>query len=175
MIVDDLYVICGSANINDRSMKGSRDSEFAALIKEKRTEISTINGKKYRIAKFASSLRKAIMSEHLGINKHDKRLEDPVSDELHELIKKTAHTNTFYYHQIFGCYPDDCYTKFSMIPNKVTIQKKSQENYLIHNYNENKHKIVGHIVEFPLHFLEEEELGISFFSKENLVPERNFT
>ena len=175
MIVDDLYVICGSANINDRSMKGSRDSEFAALIKEKRTEISTINGKKYRIAKFASSLRKAIMSEHLGINKHDKRLEDPVSDELHELIKKTAHTNTFYYHQIFGCYPDDCYTKFSMIPNKVTIQNKSQENYLIHNYNENKHKIVGHIVEFPLHFLEDEELGISFFSKENLVPERNFT
>ena len=138
MIVDDLYVICGSANINDRSMKGSRDSEFAALIKEKRTEISTMNGKKYRIAKFASSLRKAIMSEHLGINKHDKRLEDPVSDELHELIKKTAHTNTFYYHQIFGSYPDDCYTKFSMIPNKVTIQNKSQENYLIHNYNENK-------------------------------------
>ena len=175
MIVDDLYVICGSANINDRSMKGSRDSEFAALIKEKRTEISTINGKKYRIAKFASSLRKAIMAEHLGINRQDKRLDDPVSDELHELIRKTAHTNTFYYHQIFGCYPDDCYTKFSMIPNKNTIQNKSQENYLIHNYNENKHKIIGHIVEFPLHFLEEEELGISFFSKENLVPERNFT
>ena len=38
-----------------------------------------------------------------------------------------------------------------------------------------KNQIIGHIVEFPLHFLEEEQLGISFFSKENLVPERNFT
>ncbi len=29
MIVDDKYVILGSANINDRSMLGSRDSEIA--------------------------------------------------------------------------------------------------------------------------------------------------
>ena len=175
MIVDDLYVICGSANINDRSMKGTRDSEFAALIKERKTEISTINGKKYRTAKFASSLRKAIFAEHLGINEHDNRLNDPLNDELHELIKKTAHNNTFVYHQVFGCYPDDCYTKFSMIPNNNPIRNKAQEEYLVKNYEERKQTIVGHIVEFPLHFLEEEELGISFFSKENLVPERNFT
>ena len=175
MIVDDIYVICGSANINDRSMKGSRDSEFAALIKERRTEICRINGKKYKIAKFASSLRKALLAEHLGISEHDERLNDPLSDELHELIRNTAHNNTFVYHQVFGCYPDDCYTKFSMIQNKYNIQNKAQEEFLKKNYEENKHKIIGHIVEFPLHFLEEEQLGISFFSKENLVPERNFT
>lgn len=32
MIVDDRVVICGSANINDRSMLGKRDSEVAVLI-----------------------------------------------------------------------------------------------------------------------------------------------
>lgn len=32
MIVDDRYVILGSANINDRSMLGSRDHEIAALV-----------------------------------------------------------------------------------------------------------------------------------------------
>lgn len=32
MIVDDKYVIIGSANINDRSMKGNRDSEIAVRI-----------------------------------------------------------------------------------------------------------------------------------------------
>ena len=32
MIVDDHYVILGSANINDRSMLGSRDSELAVYI-----------------------------------------------------------------------------------------------------------------------------------------------
>lgn len=32
MIVDDKIAICGSANINDRSMIGKRDSEIAVLI-----------------------------------------------------------------------------------------------------------------------------------------------
>ena len=84
MIVDDLYVICGSANINDRSMKGSRDSEFCVLIKEKRTEISQMNKKIFKSSKFASSLRKSLMSEHLGINVNNNILIDPVSDELHK-------------------------------------------------------------------------------------------
>lgn len=32
MIIDDRVCICGSANINDRSMLGKRDSEVAVLI-----------------------------------------------------------------------------------------------------------------------------------------------
>ena len=39
MIVDDKKVIIGSANINDRSMLGERDSEFCVLIHEKKKEI----------------------------------------------------------------------------------------------------------------------------------------
>ena len=175
MIVDDCYVICGSANINDRSMKGPRDSEFCALIKEKRTETILVNGKKYKINKFASSLRKALLSEHLGINLYDPRLNDPISDELHTLILETARNNTDLYRQIFMCYPDDLYTKFSMIPSKNSTENKAQLYSLKKNYEEKKNQIIGHIVEFPLHFLEEEQLGISFFSKENLIPERNFT
>jgi len=35
MIVDDRVVLMGSANINDRSMKGSRDSEIAVNKKNK--------------------------------------------------------------------------------------------------------------------------------------------
>ena len=38
-----------------------------------------------------------------------------------------------------------------------------------------KEKIKGHIVEYPLLFLKEEELGKNFFSVENLIPEYNFT
>ena len=40
MIVDDRYALIGSANINDRSMKGTRDSEIAIVIED--TEILTI-------------------------------------------------------------------------------------------------------------------------------------
>ena len=35
MIVDDNLVICGSANINDRSLSGKRDSEVALIVKVK--------------------------------------------------------------------------------------------------------------------------------------------
>lgn len=32
LIADDRLVICGSANINDRSLLGSRDSEIAVVL-----------------------------------------------------------------------------------------------------------------------------------------------
>ena len=32
MIVDDSYIIVGSANINERSMSGTRDTEMAVII-----------------------------------------------------------------------------------------------------------------------------------------------
>ncbi len=34
MIVDDKYMIIGSANLNDRSLMGSRDSELAMIIQD---------------------------------------------------------------------------------------------------------------------------------------------
>lgn len=34
MIVDDRLVIIGSANINERSQRGDRDSELAAVIRD---------------------------------------------------------------------------------------------------------------------------------------------
>ena len=106
-------------------MKGPRESEFCALIKEKKTEVASINGKKYKTVKFASSLRKALLYQHLDIHKNDTRLTDPLNDKLHKLIWETARNNTDLYRQIFMCYPDDYYTKFSMIPNKNSMQNKA--------------------------------------------------
>ena len=34
MIVDDEYIIIGSANINDRSMLGDRDSELGVVVEK---------------------------------------------------------------------------------------------------------------------------------------------
>ena len=60
MIVDDKYVICGSANINDRSLLGSRDSEVAAVVKDEEFVNSTLNGVKTQVGKYAFSLRQKI-------------------------------------------------------------------------------------------------------------------
>ena len=172
MIVDDKKVIIGSANINDRSMLGKRDSEYAVIVKEEYKKDMVMNGKKYKAANFAVTLRKALMAEHLGVDKDDSVLNDPLSDELWLRMKSIAKQNTVAYRNVFGCYPDDVYRNFELLKKGMKEYKEKNVKELYERY---KGDIKGHIVEFPLDFLCEEELGISFFSVENLVPERNFT
>ncbi|KAI9295765.1 phospholipase D/nuclease [Neoconidiobolus thromboides FSU 785] len=67
MIVDDRVVICGSANINDRSMLGFRDSEVAIIVEDQEMIPSTMAGKEFQVAKFAHTLRCTLFKEHLGL------------------------------------------------------------------------------------------------------------
>ena len=66
MVVDDRSVIIGSANINERSMLGSRDSEVAAMITDTRMIPSFMGGEPFEVGEFAHTLRKRLMREHLG-------------------------------------------------------------------------------------------------------------
>ena len=171
MIVDDKTVILGSANINDRSMLGTRDSEYAVMINEYPKLNSKMDGKDYKAANFAYTFRVNLFAEHLGVDPKNSILCDPLSDEFLQLVQKTAHTNTTIYRELWGCYPDDQYKSFKDLRDHKSLSKEE----LLENYKKEKDKIVGHAVEFPLHFLEKENLGIAFFSVENLVPEKNFT
>jgi phospholipase D1/2 len=62
LIVDDKWTIIGSANINDRSQCGNRDSEVCLVVEDKEFVPSKMNGQPYQAGKFASSLRKRLMS-----------------------------------------------------------------------------------------------------------------
>lgn len=68
MIVDDRAAIIGSANINERSMLGSRDSECAAVVRDTDMIWSTMDGKPYLVGRFPHTLRMRLMREHLGID-----------------------------------------------------------------------------------------------------------
>ncbi|KAK3054653.1 Phospholipase D1 [Extremus antarcticus] len=68
MVVDDRSVIIGSANINERSMLGSRDSEVAAIVTDMRMIPSFMGGEAFEVGEFAHTLRKRLMREHLGID-----------------------------------------------------------------------------------------------------------
>ena len=97
MIIDDKTVIIGSANINERSMFGDRDSDLVAMIEEKQefTNMKSktkfiIDGKiNYNASNFSVEFRKALMAEHLG----DSILDDPVSDKLFSLFLMRAKNN----------------------------------------------------------------------------------
>ncbi|KAK0243927.1 phospholipase D [Armillaria nabsnona] len=67
MIVDDTRVIMGSANINDRSQKGDGDSEIALVVEDTDMVESTMNGKRVMVSRFATSLRRKLFREHLGL------------------------------------------------------------------------------------------------------------
>ncbi|WPH01413.1 phospholipase d1 [Acrodontium crateriforme] len=68
MVVDDRSVIIGSANINERSLLGTRDSEVCALVTDTKMIPSRMGGKPYMVGEFAHTLRKRLMREHLGID-----------------------------------------------------------------------------------------------------------
>ncbi|KAJ5114615.1 hypothetical protein NUU61_000374 [Penicillium alfredii] len=68
MVVDDRAAIIGSANINERSMLGSRDSEVASVVRDTDMIMSTMNGKPYLVGRFPHTLRMRLMREHLGID-----------------------------------------------------------------------------------------------------------
>ena len=44
IIVDDKYALLGSANINDRSLLGDRDSELAVLIEDQNFQDGQLGG-----------------------------------------------------------------------------------------------------------------------------------
>ncbi|KAJ7758541.1 phospholipase D [Mycena maculata] len=67
-IVDDRLAIIGSANINERSQRGDRDSELAAVIRDTDMIDSTMAGKPFQVGRFAHSLRVRLMREHLGVD-----------------------------------------------------------------------------------------------------------
>jgi len=68
MVVDDRTAIIGSANINERSMLGSRDSEVAAVVTDTKMLPSFMGGKRYEVGEFPHTLRKRLMREHLGVD-----------------------------------------------------------------------------------------------------------
>ncbi|KIK24525.1 hypothetical protein PISMIDRAFT_645727 [Pisolithus microcarpus 441] len=67
-IVDDRLAIIGSANINERSQRGERDSEIATVIRDTDMIDGTMAGRPFQVGRFAHSLRVRLMREHAGVD-----------------------------------------------------------------------------------------------------------
>jgi len=125
-------VICGSANLNDRSQLGSHDSEIALLINDPTPVQTYMAGRPYTASRFAASLRRQLFRKHLGLvrpqnpqrpdpnydpigvpNLHDwdspedSIVSDPLSDVFQSLWNSRARTNTEVFRKSFRAVPDD--------------------------------------------------------------------
>jgi phospholipase D1/2 len=114
MVVDDLYALLGSANINDRSLLGSRDSELAVLVVDGDTSRADINGKgsNQPVRKFAHDLRKSVWNKLFGITggvrpatELKQAVEQPGSPDSWKLIQRRAQANAEIYEAAFAWVP----------------------------------------------------------------------
>ncbi len=76
--------------------------------------------------------------------------------------------NTLFYREVFRVCPDDEVKTSEDIP-KFQLKKN------LFLYDQLRINVYGNVVEFPLKFLENENLKLKFFQKEFYVPETNFT
>ena len=173
IIVDDRLVIVGSANINDRSMLGDRDSEICLYIedsvfeqlskknknKTKQNKNKTLlvvenydrcvfNGNHYNVSRFAHSLRVALWQEHLGLSSKDASVEDPVCADTYELWQVRSSMNTAWFEAYFPGIPSKrLKTLAQCTAVKGTINPSPPSNI----------SLQGSLVDHPIDFLADEK------------------
>ncbi|XP_036611181.1 phospholipase D1 isoform X1 [Trichosurus vulpecula] len=170
LIADDNTVIIGSANINDRSMLGKRDSEMAVIVQDTETVPSLMNGEEYQAGRFAQGLRLQCFRVVLGyLSEPASEILDPVSDKFFkEVWISTAARNATIYDKVFRCLPND--EVHNLIQLREFITKPILAKEEPGRAEEELRKIRGFLVQFPFYFLSEENLLPSVGTKESMVP-----
>ncbi|KAL9118065.1 MAG: hypothetical protein Q9187_005394 [Circinaria calcarea] len=132
LIADDRIVVCGSANLNDRSQLGDHDSEIALIIEDPTPLDSYMNGRPWEASKFAATLRRQLFRKHLGLipsqdmewpdpnfepigvpniydfgSAEDLAVADPLSDKFLNFWNGRAKQNTEAFGKIFHPVPHD--------------------------------------------------------------------
>ncbi|XP_006890415.1 PREDICTED: phospholipase D1 isoform X2 [Elephantulus edwardii] len=170
LIADDNTVIIGSANINDRSMLGKRDSEMAIIVQDTETVPSVMDGEEYRAGRFARGLRLQCFSLVLGyLSDPSEDIQDPVSDKFFkEIWVSTAARNATIYDKVFRCLPSDEVHNLIQLRDFICKPVMAREDPV--RAEEELKKIRGFLVQFPFYFLSEENLLPSVGTKESMVP-----
>ncbi|KAH0626010.1 hypothetical protein JD844_000707 [Phrynosoma platyrhinos] len=176
LIADDRLVIIGSANINDRSLLGKRDSELAVLVEDMEFVTSVMDGQEYQAGRFALSLRLDCFRCILGVTSDlDIDIQDPVSDHFfHEIWQTRAASNADIYENVgsimvvFRCLPTDAVQSHRALRDYVSVENLASVSPII--ARDNLKKVQGHLVRFPLEFLAEESLLPPLNSKEGMIP-----
>ncbi|KAF4086491.1 hypothetical protein AMELA_G00107050 [Ameiurus melas] len=154
LIADDSTVIIGSANINDRSMLGKRDSEVAVIVEDTEKVPSVMDGQEYQAGKFALQLR--------------------LDDRFYkEVWMTTASRNASIYEKVFRCLPSSLVRNLQELMSFQTKPGLDKEDPA--KAHEMLKKIRGFLVQFPLDFLSEQNLMPSVGTKEAMVPTEIWT
>jgi len=174
MIVDDRTVLIGSANINDRSMLGNRDSEIAIVTTQDPSHMidGMMNGEPYKVSAFAHDLRRRSWAEFIGLSKAEESLvADPVIQSCYwDLWYQRAVKNTECFKAVFPRIPSNARTV------EQAVGKNELDRMAVNVEHVKKlEEIKGFLICFPENFLiDEAVMHPTAADKEFLLPRVTF-
>lgn len=172
-----------------QSQLGYHDSELAIVVEDEDLIGSIMDGKPYKAARVAATLRRQLWREHLGLlpaqhydasedpnakppymcmnhileGPEDDFVTDPMSDELWEMWTGRATVNTDMYRMLFRADPDDNIRTFDDYDK--FCPRGNKQGHLFDPYQpveeirEKLDKIKGHLVWMPLEFLKDANMA----------------
>lgn len=117
LIADDRVAILGSANINDRSLQGERDSELAVIVRDSNPKTVKLDGlKDVVVGQAIHQFRVDLWKKHFGLglpktsrvqpaNGLGKYVTQPAAEQTWKEIQKLAEKNTYAYELAFDFIP----------------------------------------------------------------------
>uniref|UniRef100_A0A8C7W392 phospholipase D n=1 Tax=Oncorhynchus mykiss TaxID=8022 RepID=A0A8C7W392_ONCMY len=175
LIADDRRYIIGSANINDRSMLGSRDSELAVLVEDEERIPSIMGGEEYQAGPLTLALRKECFRVLLGADSEPQiDIDDPISDLFFFVgWNTTAKLNAKIYDKVFRCLPCNSVHNMRELKEHSGLERLCDKHP--QQAKEELEAVRGLLVHFPLNFLSEENLLPPLGSKEGMAPTELWT
>ncbi|WP_022964667.1 phospholipase [Halopseudomonas pelagia] len=119
LIADDRIAILGSANINDRSLLGPRDSELAVIVRDSTPVTVALDGEcPQQVGKAVHELRVALWKKHFGLSLTkssriqpatalESCLTQPAAESSWRAIQALAKDNTSAYEESFDFIPQN--------------------------------------------------------------------
>ncbi len=119
LIADDRVAILGSANINDRSLLGERDSELAVIVRDSTPTTVPLDCQKLQaVSKAIHQLRVDLWRKHFGLSQSrphavqpasvlESVLDKPAAPSTWEAIQRVAQANSRAYERAFDFIPQN--------------------------------------------------------------------
>ena len=102
-------------------------------------------------------------------------LDDCISEEFFEMMVERSKKNTQIYYDIYRAEPSDNQRTFEeLVADREAFENTSIEERQ-NTYDENIGGVVGHVVDFPVHYMQEQSLELDLTDVHNFVPKINFT
>lgn len=153
MVVDDQKIFVGSANLNDRSMWGCRDSELVVFMEGENDHKVIVNSNEHLVNYQVFDFRSKIFMEHFGMSREE--VIDPCSNLFWYNAWNGVVRNTRFYDDVFKVYPSNLYKSWVELEKR---KEKDEEYFDEEMFNKQKEAVRGHAVVYPHEFLSKEKL-----------------